>query len=87
MEARGLPVLSTRHADIPEVVVDGVSGYLVPERDEIALATKLSRLLAHPETWNEMGKAGRSHIENQHDVVKLAQQLEEKYDGVRLAAE
>jgi colanic acid/amylovoran biosynthesis glycosyltransferase len=87
MEARGLPVLSTRHADIPEVVMDGVSGYLVPERDAVALATKLSWLLAHPERWNEMGKAGRSHIEDQHDIVKLAQQLEEKYDAVRLAAQ
>ena len=85
MQARGVPVLSTWHADIPEVVVDGASGYLVPERDEAALAEKLVELLAHPERWGEMGRAGRSHIENQHNIVNLALQLEERYDAVRLA--
>lgn len=80
MQARGLPVLSTYHADIPEVVIDGVSGYLVSERDDKALGEKLAELLAHPKRWDEMGRAGRKHIENQHDIVKLASQLEQKYD-------
>ncbi|MCK4785971.1 MAG: glycosyltransferase [Desulfobacteraceae bacterium] len=83
MQARGLPILSTRHADIPEVVVDGASGYLVPERDEVTLSEKLAELLAYPERWDEMGRAGRAHIERQHDIVTLAQELEEKYDSVR----
>lgn len=83
MQARGLPVLSTLHADIPEVVVNGASGYLVSERDELALAQKLVELLAHPERWNQMGKAGRAHIESQHNIVTLAQQLEKIYDIVR----
>ena len=82
MQARGLPVLSTRHADIPEVVLDGASGYLVAERDEMALGEKLAGLLAHPENWTEMGRAGRAHIEKQHDIVALARQLEGKYDQV-----
>lgn len=82
MQARGLPVLSTWHADIPEVVIDGASGYLVPERDVVALGEKLAELLAHPKQWSEMGRAGRAHIEKQHDIVKLAQELERKYDTV-----
>jgi colanic acid/amylovoran biosynthesis glycosyltransferase len=83
MQARGVPVLSTQHADIPEIVVDGASGYLVPERDEVALSEKLAELLAHPERWDEMGLAGRAHVEKQHNIIILAQDLERKYDSVR----
>lgn len=82
MQARGLPILSTRHADIPEVVVDNVSGYLVPERDIEALSAKLVHLLAHPEQWDGIGEAGRAHVERQHDIVRLARELEGKYDAL-----
>lgn len=83
MQAMGLPVLSTHHADIPEVVVDGESGYLVPERDEVTLGEKLVELLAHPERWNAMGRAGRAHVERQHDITKVTTHIEEQYDTVR----
>lgn len=82
MQARGLPVLSTFHADIPEIVVDGDSGYLVPEHDSAALSEKLAQLLAHPEDWDGMGRAGRAHVEKRHDIVTLAQELEHKYDAL-----
>jgi colanic acid/amylovoran biosynthesis glycosyltransferase len=85
MQARGLPVLSTQHADIPEVVIDGASGYLVPERDEVALSQKLAELLAHPERWHEMGRAGRTHMEKQHNIVTVTKELERKYDSLRRA--
>lgn len=39
--AMGLPVIATHHGGIPELVEDGVSGYLVPERDSQAIANKL----------------------------------------------
>ncbi|HBW33808.1 MAG TPA: colanic acid biosynthesis glycosyltransferase WcaL, partial [Nostoc sp. UBA8866] len=42
--AMGLPVISTRHGGIPELVTDGVSGFLVPERDAEAIAHKLTYL-------------------------------------------
>jgi colanic acid/amylovoran biosynthesis glycosyltransferase len=83
MQARGIPVLSTLHADIPEVVSAGASGLLVPEGDNVALSEKLAELLAHPEGWDQMGKAGRAHMERQHDVVTVTQELERKYDAVR----
>ena len=61
--ASGLPVLSTRHAGIPECVEDGVSGLLVAEGDTAALADRLCRLLEHPDLWPGMGRAGRAKIE------------------------
>lgn len=80
MQARGVPILATHHADIPEVVVDGMSGYLVPERDSLALAAKLEELLEVTERWDQFGQSGRAHIEEHHDIRKLAQGLEAKYD-------
>ena len=78
-QACGLPVLSTLHADIPEVVLDSVSGYLVPERDVDSLAERLAYLLDHSETWAEMGLAGRRHVEDSYDLSDQARRLEDLY--------
>jgi colanic acid/amylovoran biosynthesis glycosyltransferase len=60
--AVGLPVVSTRHTGIPELVQDGESGFLVAERDVNGIADRLTYLINHPETWREMGQKGRKHI-------------------------
>jgi len=73
--AMGLPVISTYHGGIPELVEDGVSGFLVPERDVDALAEKLGYLIEHPEIWTEMGRAGRAYVEAHYDLNKLNDQL------------
>ncbi|MBF2013751.1 MAG: glycosyltransferase [Rivularia sp. T60_A2020_040] len=77
--AMGLPVISTYHGGIPELVEDGVSGYLVPERDTDALAQKLGYLLEHPESWTEMGQAGRNYVEKHYDLHTLNDQLVKIY--------
>ncbi len=81
-QASGLPVVSTIHADIPEVVVDGKSGFLVPERNPEALAEKLAYLIEHPERWAEMGRAGRGHIEEHYNIEKEVRKLEDVYREV-----
>ncbi|MFH1674655.1 MAG: glycosyltransferase [Pseudomonadota bacterium] len=80
--AQGLPVLSTHHAGIPELVQDGVSGFLVPERDVDALAGKLDYLLEHQELWDTMGQAGRDYIEKFHDINKLNDRLVGIFQGL-----
>jgi colanic acid/amylovoran biosynthesis glycosyltransferase len=77
--AMGLPVISTYHGGIPELVEDGVSGFLVPERDAGAIAQKLSYLIEHPEIWPEMGQAGRGRVEQKYDMEKLNDELVEIY--------
>jgi colanic acid/amylovoran biosynthesis glycosyltransferase len=77
--ATGLPVVSTLHSGIPELVEDGVSGFLVPERDAAALADRLMFLADHPERWAAMGRAGRDRIEEEYDIRKLNHQLIELY--------
>lgn len=75
----GLPIISTRHSGIPELVKDSISGFLVPERDVDALAEKLIYLIEHPEIWPEMGRAGRAYVEANYDINKLNNRLVEIY--------
>jgi colanic acid/amylovoran biosynthesis glycosyltransferase len=73
--AMGMPVISTFHSGIPEVVRDGVSGYVVKEWDVEALADRLQRMLGEPERWPEFGRNGREIIETENDIHKLNDQL------------
>lgn len=79
--AMGLPVVSTQHSGIPELVKDGVSGYLVPERDPDALADRLEYLVRHPDTWPDMGKAGRICVENHYNIDTLNKKLVDIYQS------
>ena len=79
-EATGLPVISSYHTDIPEVVVDGESALLAPEKDMETLAKHLEYLVEHPDVWGAMGRAGREHVEQEYDVMVQVGKLEKIYD-------
>ena len=81
-QATRLPVISSYHADIPEVVVDGKSALLAPERDVGMLAKHLEYLVEHPDVWERMGRAGREHVELEYDVMVQIEILEMIYDGL-----
>ena len=78
-QAMGLPVISTYHSGIPEVVIDGKSGFLVPEKDVDALAEKMEFLVEHPELWSEMGRYGKEFVEKHYDIRRLNKRLVEIY--------
>ena len=80
--AMGLPVISTYHGGIPELVEDGVSGFLVPERDAEAIAEKLTYLIEHPEIWGQFGREGRAKVEDKYDISKLNDELFELYQAL-----
>jgi len=82
--AQGMPVLSTQHSGIPELVQDGESGFLVPERNVAALAEKLAYLVKHPEMWQKMGRTGREYVERYYDIDKLNDILVELYQRALL---
>jgi glycosyltransferase involved in cell wall biosynthesis len=56
--AQSLPIVSTRHAGIPEAVLDGSTGYLVEEGDSIGMAERLVSLALKPDLRRQMGQAG-----------------------------
>ncbi|HHP7246002.1 MAG TPA: glycosyltransferase [Elainellaceae cyanobacterium] len=80
--AMGIPVISTLHGGIPELVEEGVSGFLVPERDADAIADRLIYLIEHPECWSAMGKAGRSFVEQHYDLNRLNDALVALYESL-----
>lgn len=80
--ASGLPVISTFHSGIPELVTDGVSGLLVPERDAASIADALAYLIRHPDICNTMGEAGRKQVEQKFDTNALNKKLEELWRGL-----
>lgn len=81
-QATGLPVISTVHNGIPDGILDGRSGFLVPEKNVNAMAGKLCYLIENPEIWKTMGLAGRTFVESQYDRNHLNNQLIEIYKTV-----
>jgi colanic acid/amylovoran biosynthesis glycosyltransferase len=81
-QATGLPVITTWHADIPSTVLNGESGYVVPERDVALLSQRLLELANHPDRWAEMGMTGRKHIEDRFDIQELSRALDQLYQGL-----
>jgi colanic acid/amylovoran biosynthesis glycosyltransferase len=67
-QACGLPVVVTDHNGFPEGMLDGRSGYLVPERDWAALAQRIGHLVDRPDFWPTFGRAGRAFVENKYEI-------------------
>jgi colanic acid/amylovoran biosynthesis glycosyltransferase len=86
MQASGVPVLATRHADIPFVV--GRPDELVDEDDAAALSAALVRLVEAPEAdWDARIEAGRQLVEREHDGEVVARALASVYEeAIELAA-
>jgi colanic acid/amylovoran biosynthesis glycosyltransferase len=74
--AMGLPVISTQHSGIPELIENGVSGLLVPERDVEALTEALRFSLNNPSICEKYSGKARSRIEQEYDIDKLNIELE-----------
>ncbi|MCG8553130.1 MAG: glycosyltransferase [Desulfobacterales bacterium] len=64
----GLPVVSTRHAGIPEAVIHGKTGLLCNEGDEAAMVKNMLVMAENPELAGEYGCAGRRHIMTKYDA-------------------
>jgi glycosyltransferase involved in cell wall biosynthesis len=62
------PVVASRCGGIPETVVDGLTGHVVPPQDADALATSVAGLLADPDRARAMGDAGRRHVTAHFDL-------------------
>jgi phosphatidylinositol alpha-1,6-mannosyltransferase len=73
--ARGKPVIGGAHGGAPEIIEDGVTGYLVPHGDAVQLATSIEALLADPVHAKEMGARGRQRAENEFRFNVFAKSL------------
>ena len=62
--ATGLPVVATRHGGIPDVVIEGETGFLVDEHDVDGMAHCMLRLAEDPALAGRLGEAARARIES-----------------------
>jgi glycosyltransferase involved in cell wall biosynthesis len=80
--AASLPALVSDHSGLPEAVIDGRSGFVVPEGDARALAARLAEMLAAPALRATMGAAARRVAEERFDAAHQAAALEARYDAL-----
>ena len=73
--AAGIPVVSTAVSGIPELVVDGRNGLLVPPEDAAALADALHLLHKDPALQAHLADAARATVTERFDGVRLARRL------------
>ncbi|AJY73973.1 glycosyltransferase [Paenibacillus beijingensis] len=71
----GIPVISTLHSGIPELIQDTVSGYLVPEKEVESLVEKINLLTNHHQEWSTMGIKGRQYVEENYNIRTLNDNL------------
>jgi glycosyltransferase involved in cell wall biosynthesis len=77
--ATGLPVFATVHGGIPEAIENSVSGVLVPERDDEALARALLNAAQDPSFFSRVARAGAEAVRKNFDLSTQADRLEEIY--------
>ncbi len=67
-QAAGLPVVAMAVAGVPEVVRDGVTGFLVPDGDAAGMAAAIARLLGDDDLRDRMGRAARAQVQAAHTM-------------------
>jgi glycosyltransferase involved in cell wall biosynthesis len=80
--ACGKAVVATRTGGIPEVVVDGATGLLVPPRDDRALAEAIVRLLCDPDQRARMGAAGLARVRERFSAERMVKDTIAVYEEV-----
>ena len=78
-----LPVVTTRHAGIPEIINDAKSGFLLPERDSQSIGEALTKLSESPSLRESMGSAGRAIVTAKYSIHTLNGDLVRLYEQTR----
>lgn len=77
--AAGKPVIGTDTGGIPEVVKDGINGFIIPPKDPAGIATAAKALLSDRALMEKMGEAGRIMAIKEHTREKMLDGIEELY--------
>ncbi len=82
-QAAGIPVVGTKHCDIPNVVIDNETGLLCEERDIDSLACNLNLLTENHEKRRAMGRAASIHAAHKFHIERQIRELNEIYRSIR----
>ena len=77
--AAGVPVVGTKVGGMPDIITDGVNGFLVQTGDVEALAAAIARLIADPSRRNSMGAAGRDFVVERYGSGRMVHELKQVY--------
>jgi len=77
--ACGKPVIASRVGGLPDQIIDGFNGFLVPPRDPKAIADRILYLLENPSEMKRMGLNGRGLAEKEFDIEKRVDRLVRLY--------
>ncbi|MCQ1536898.1 colanic acid biosynthesis glycosyltransferase WcaL [Methanosarcina sp. KYL-1] len=80
--AMEIPVISTDASGIPELVIDGISGILVPQKNETEISRAIIKLCENKDLRNNMGKAGKHIIIEKYNLENEAKKLENLFQSV-----
>ena len=83
--ASGIPVVATRVGGVPDVVTEGVDGFLVSPRDTEAAADRLAELARDPELRRRFGEAGRAGMRERYSVERLVDDVDRLYRSLLAA--
>jgi glycosyltransferase involved in cell wall biosynthesis len=73
--ATGLPSVVTEIGGTKDIISNGVEGFLVPQRNSLAIADAVECLLVNPAHWAEMGQSARQRAEREFDVRLVAERI------------
>lgn len=82
MAASGMPIVSTTHCDIPEIVQHGATGLLAGEHDIEGLVRYLKWFVENPDEWYGILAAGRRHVEQEYGLHRQGEKLVGHYQGL-----
>jgi glycosyltransferase involved in cell wall biosynthesis len=78
--AMGLPVVTTDVAGTKELVIEGNTGFVLPQQDVYSLAEALNNLSSDHDLRSRMGRAGRRHVEREFSFAGRLQRIESLYE-------
>ncbi|MDF1561318.1 MAG: glycosyltransferase [Bacteroidales bacterium] len=80
--ALGKPVIATSGGGTPELVMDGITGFLVPPKNPEVMAERMEKLIDENNLRKEMGEAGKEHIKTRFSIDRMAGRYLDLYKEV-----
>lgn len=80
--ACGKPCVTTSVSSMPEIVEDGVSGFILPPKDPAALAEACCKLLTNPQLADDMGKQGKWIVNEKFTLKKMIYEYEDLFFSI-----
>jgi glycosyltransferase involved in cell wall biosynthesis len=78
-QAVGLPVITTKHAGVPEGVLEGETGFLAEEKDVEEISKKLNQLIENRDLRIQFGERGRNFVREKFNLINQVRELEDIY--------